>query len=362
MGTTRKFSNETLVTTKMSTMPKTNNLSLLFLSQRALFNNNYVGTCAFGMGTDLTVQFYQMSCMALWSNWPQLTAKIKLGDTHPFILSAKKDFGNGQHKHTGHASCAFSLSSVEIKAIIDHALSSYATWSIGIQHATLSGLTWLLAFRRGDVSFRIPISVSTIQSPGYSYKFLLLTLMSGLWHSAVREAVEDTTAKIVDPAREKMANRESSLMELDKSKEDAEQQTQLMLKTAEASKEIERSRNGLIILQATYWIDGGESMDATTQLQFWVKSSGLNLPPTPKSHLLGFYSLTTDHSEPAQSWRKPLTRFMYRQERRNERPVPKLTVRYESSGSVYEITVEDSDELVLPTPNAFLLGSDTIVR
>eukprot|EP00521_Asterionellopsis_glacialis_P010014 CAMPEP_0195289384 /NCGR_PEP_ID=MMETSP0707-20130614/5683_1 /TAXON_ID=33640 /ORGANISM="Asterionellopsis glacialis, Strain CCMP134" /LENGTH=649 /DNA_ID=CAMNT_0040349377 /DNA_START=109 /DNA_END=2058 /DNA_ORIENTATION=- len=378
LGTTRKFQSRTVVTTKVSTIPKTNTLSLSLISQRALFENNLLGTCALGMGTDLAIHYYLVSCTTLWQNYPQITAKVNLGvDSHPVKLSVKHQFGgnndddDSDQERDGVVSYAWGPTGIEMKAVLNRVLSSYASFSIGLQHTTKKGLTWLLSLKRGDITFRVPIHVSTIASSAYSSKVLMLAFLSGLIDNAIAEVVHDATnsaiAKTVDLKSKEQVKRESSLMSLDKSKQDAELQTQLMTNTAKACRELEQSKNGLVILQATYWMNGiEESMDATTQLQFWVKDSCLKLPPTPKSHLLGFYSLVPTRAISSTSeslwkiwnrrWSSRAFRTSQQLQQRPEEDVPQLTVRYESKGGVYEVTIPDDQELILPQMGDMLLG------
>jgi len=155
---------------------------------------------------------------------------------------------------------------------------------------------------------------------------------------------------------------------------------------------------GLIILGATYWqkfsqkntndddesngngnTDGEAesrvhevvSIDTTVQLQFWVNKSKLSIPGRlPKSSWMGFYNLSTESKllqfrivPKQQRWwsnghqriRSLVKQWTQRNERSTSTTVPKdswqdpqLTVRYSFRGSVYEITVGDTESLDLP--------------
>jgi curved DNA-binding protein CbpA len=193
---------------------------------------------------------------------------------------------------------------------------------------------------------------------------------------------------LMKPVAEKKRCRESQLRQQDQS----------------GSYGIDRDGDGgLIILGATYWqtfrqknddeSDGngdGEaeswlheviSMDATVQLQFWVNKSKLIIPDRiPKSSWMGFYNLSTEskllqfrnkNSVPKRlrwwsSGRQRIRNLMKEWTQRSETKTstsstssasssprdswqdPQLTVRYSFRGSVYEITVGDTESLELP--------------
>ena len=248
---------------------------------------------------------------------------------------------------------------MELKVIVARALTSYASWSMGIRHATQSGLTWLLQLERNDIVFRIPITICSLASPMYFQNMFVVACLSFLIDDAIGDTVKDVTADLIDTKKKDTLERESSLLNHVKSRSDSEQQVKLMLKMAQSCKEREEACNGLVIRQATYWIDGGESMDATIQLQFWVNDSKLNLPPTPKSHLLGFYSLAT--AEDITEMKQPWWHFWKSSNKPKDSAIPKLTIRYAFDGNVYEITVQDSAEVVLPNGKALCIGRSDIV-
>lgn len=97
--------------------------------------------------------------------------------------------------------------------------------------------------------------------------------------------------------------------QLSKAKEDALRQVHLMEQQARATTKKEEETGGLVIVNAVYGVMDNESrrwlsrrnrrgreedyhtIDATTQLQFWVANSALYLPALSKKHLLGFYDV-----------------------------------------------------------------------
>jgi len=84
----------------------------------------------------------------------------------------------------------------------------------------------------------------------------------------------------------------------------AEQQLCFMRQGAELSCQKEELSNGLIILNAMYYVDGDKNscnlrrqLDVRNQIQFWVANSSLFLPGgTSKSYLIGIYCLAHNHS------------------------------------------------------------------
>jgi len=360
IGTARTLSSRTLLTTTLRTIPNSNDLSLSIGSHRALFENKIRGTWALGISTALKFHYGLLSFTTLSDDYPQCTAKMNLGmSSFPLKLTAKHDFESGQ---SGYVSYAWGPSGIEVKSIFARALTSYAVWSIGVRHSVQSGLTWLLQLERNDIVFRIPITICARDSPAYWEKSLLLSFISFLIDNVVREIVEDPESL---EAAKKELKRESSLLDTDKSRRDSEQQVQLMVKSSLASRAREEACNGLVILKATYWVEGGETMDATTQMQFLVKGSKLKLPPTPKSYLLGFYSLAiaSELSPAKQAWYESWFPWLSskKQKESSAAALPKLTVRYSFNGSVYEITIDDTEELELPQANALCLGGSNVV-
>ena len=189
-----------------------------------------------------------------------------------------------------------------------------------------------------------------------------------------------------------------------KNKAQAEKQLVLMRPVAEKKRYREQklqqqdSDAGLIILGATYsqkfslkesiengeysssndeWLHEIVSMDATTQLQFWVNHSRLSIPnEIPKSSWMGFYSLHTEsklflqHQKNLQNavssqrwWSYGRQKILdlknawsnkQRDDQKDSRRSkfvmhdPELTIRYTYGGSVFEISVGDSASLQLP--------------
>jgi hypothetical protein len=362
IGTTRMLSSRTMMTASLRTIPNTEDLSLSLGSHRNLFENKLRASWALGMGSNLRFHYGLLSFTTTSDDYPTCTAKLNLGiSSFPLKLTAKHEFESGQ---SGYVSYAWGPTGIEIKTIFARALTSYAVWSIGVRHSIQSGLTWLLQLERNEIVFRIPITICRRNSSAYWEKSILLSLVSFLVDSCVRDIVENSES--IEAAERGQLKRESSLLDADKSRRAAEQQIQMMTESALASRAREEACDGLVILKALYYVDGGESMDATIQIQFRVKeNSKLQLPSTPKSHLLGFYSLaeTPKGTFVKQSWYESWFPWLLRQtENDSNTPAsPKLTVRYSYLGKVYETTIEDKEALVLPQEDALCLGESNVV-
>jgi hypothetical protein len=147
---------------------------------------------------------------------------------------------------------------------------------------------------------------------------------------------------------------EQHRMKQNKARSDAEQQQKLMSRQAKSRAKLENSKKGLVIRNAVYRVIGGDSWDVTTPLQFWTENSSLELPPSSKKDLLGFYNVAgvkkneeiVNPSWLAQLWGEPTLVS------EPKAPTPTLTVQYYYAKRLYEITIEDDEQLVLPSSKA----------
>jgi hypothetical protein len=183
-----------------------------------------------------------------------------------------------------------------------------------------------------------------------------------------------------------------------RAKEDAYRQVKLMMRQANVIAEREEERGGLVIVKATYgvmdnnsreWIrsrrvgrkdeDNGtnadgimfHSMDATTQLQFWVADSALHLPPQSKRFMLGFYDVFAFVSDDELLVKEEQThsfhnvsrcysniRFLdrrwwefkiWRESKAKTDLSVVLSVRYKWCDKMYEMTIFDDEAVDLPS-------------
>lgn len=258
-------------------------------------------------------------------------------------------------------------------------LASHPTLAFGLEHdISLGCWTWIWELTYNNSSFRVPIPVlhlGTVTDPVsfYQQKFFY-GIYCMLLQSLVADILQDdeeTKQENLEEEHDK-AERVSDLSS-SKTKRDAMLQVALMESVAERRRFTERQRNGLVISQATYLLEernGPEiqlvTMDATTQLQYWVSNGRLYLPALPKSCLLGFYDLRTEikgrsgsHKRDWRIWKL----FLRRSVSPDQQPVePQLRVRYSFQGYVYEVTSVDRDALSLPSQKARLLGHANLIQ
>ena len=361
LTTTRALESRTVVMTSVRTMPHSNKLALSVVSHRDLWDNMFRGSWALGIGSDLSMQYGLLSLTTLTDEYPTCSVKLNLGvNQYPIKIAAKQDFGVGR---TGLLSFAWQPRGVEWKAILSRSLTSYSNVSMGIQHQTSTGLTWLLQADRGNFTFRLPISICCVTNPTYRMSLIWCSLLTLILDDVLGDLLHDTTQDGLKPDADVDAatsdDAESSLV---KEKRDAEQQIAFMRTTAERNMEREQQCNGLYIYQAQYFVDqGGPSVDVATQLQFWVRNSTLRLPAGSKSTMLGFYQLLP-HVRPPRRHASWLRSWLWNEALLGAQPVPQLRIRYTFGEKTYEITINDTDELVLPSPRATSLGSKDRVR
>jgi hypothetical protein len=275
----------------------------------------------------------------------------------------------------------------KVMLTLTHEFSSLATrptLGFGMEHdVTLGSWTWIWELGYRNSTFRVPIPVihlGSVADPGVFYR---QKLYYGIYCVLAQSMMADILA---EPKVEEMESTEassaidmaSSEISYEKTKMDAEKQLALMEKVAERKRCLEQDRDGLVILRALYWMESRVigvrtrasifSMDATKQLQFWVVKGRLSLSVIPKSCWLGFYDLQTDDKSLPQSprwdwrfWRKFTRRAVVVYPELETRQ-PQLTIRYTHNGYVYDITVGETEALVLPSEKAHLLGHISIVQ
>ena len=382
LGTSRVLSERTLVTTNLSTVPgDPGKLAMSLSSHRSLFRNSVRGTWAVGMSApDLGLHFGLLQFATL-NTRPRYAAKITVGmGSHLLKLSANHKFGPG---HSGMVSWAWGPSGIELATSSTRAVARYAKFTIGLTHVTARGLTWLLRLKRGDFVLSVPIAVSSALRPGYGFDCAYMSFLSLLIDEAMRDLVSDAATRLfVDDddndkgerkdAKAALKREEAQLAEMNRTRSDVRQQIDFMKKPAEEKRIREEKKGGLVILKAIYGADGGNELDVTVQLQFWVANSSLHLPSSSKRNLLGFYDVRGMLPEAdvafsrVSTWRGYLHRFSWGliqpKQRKTEGRLPKLTVRYKFSGGLYEITILDNESLFLPSPQALKLGDSAYVK
>ena len=257
-------------------------------------------------------------------------------------------------------------------------LATHPTLAFGFEHDINLGLwTWIWEWTYQGSSFRVPIpvlAVGTIVDPmSYYAKRAYYAIYCLLVQALIADMLRDEGPKAVDVVPEESP---SLSTDLSKTKEDthASFQLKLMKETAEKKTRNEALKNGLVIRKALYWMQRPKatssgscrtlSYDATTQLQFWVVNSRLVIPALPKSKWMGFYSLEDPFDKKTRShwnwqfWRKWKRRAVAPAAEKQE---PRLTIRYVYQDYVYEITVRDTEEIILPSSKAVLIGPASVI-
>ena len=361
-STTRTFQNSTIVTASAGTIvmtstkrqPSTDAVALSLVTYRNLRIHTTTpiqASWAIGMGTDLKFHYGILSLMSLSNRYPRCVIKLNLGlDPYPLLVSAQHVFGGTR---TGFLSLSLGPSGIKVKAMLSRYLTSYSKWTMSIQHVTNTGLSWILEMNRGNFTFRVPIFLLSVGDPWYSIRMWYIAL----WTGAIDNILSSFSQNF--STWESQNQHHLNVPASKELRQNAEQQIVLMKGMAERNMERESNCNGLVIYQATYFIDGGPSLDARIQLQFLVQNSTLCLPEGSKCNLLGFYNLLTPPYFRKDKWS---WNYWFSHSEESTTLVPQLKIRYTFEDTAFEITIKDSDPLVLPNNHAMPLGPKNRVR
>jgi hypothetical protein len=355
-------------------------LALSLSTQRSLCNNSLGAALSLGMGFPNQKLNYISCSLTTLGAWPmlrdlRLNASLNVGlGRYPLKVSVRRETGNT----TIHKNASFGLDpmtgSWEFKMISNRGISKYVNFGIGISDVSKSGLSLILLLQRGDhMTFKLPISIAKTGSSYYTTSLIPIPLkvarvgiMSFLLDVLTQCIVQSTVATATTTIFTRSCNILKSLMmtkkgssiaptwlpinygqgqrsflvlqqKYIKGRRESKIQLQLMAKTVEKKKRIEKSNDGLVLVLATYFIPGtGQTLDVTSQLQFWVKDSKLTIPGGfSKARISGFYDLIA--SEGVDDG--------------NALPA-RLFVRYLFASVLYEITVRDMESLTIPNEHA----------
>jgi hypothetical protein len=187
--------------------------------------------------------------------------------------------------------------------------------------------------------------------------------------------------------------------------EDALTQTQLMMKQAKSIAKKEEEQGGLVILKAIYGVMDGKSrqwlrradngfnsaetkewhtMEATTQLQFWVQSSSIHMSKVSTlKHMLGFYDVLacdgeseralpvaqsneqsadkdtdTTVAESFKQWVRGLWNAEPEDQKQERDLVVVLSVRYKYDDKTYAVLFQEDETVDLPSQYAEPVAED----
>ena len=246
--------------------------------------------------------------------------------------------------------------------------SQAATIGVGLRVVSTRGLEWVFSWNRGDASIRIPVIISHTLNSATLGQTLYLSMVSFLFQEALADMWGWTNSPETTTHTKAIYE---TVVDVQKQKEDAVLQRDLMSRQAKRKKRDEEEREGLVIHEAVYRVAGGDAWDATAQLQFWVTQSSLSLPAMSKQELLGFYDITAGRkneddnskSSPVESWWRGAWDDLWdatatdskSKQTLKKGPVPTLTVCYDFKGDQYRMTVKDDEALMLPNPLAIKL-------
>jgi len=319
-------------------------------------------------------------------------------------LPIKLWYNNNSHNHRKGVELYLALGYArrfDAMALVTQALTPFTTLSVGMGRSSWLGLSWMFRLRSGTFSLNVPIHLSNTpstlsQSVIHHAVSAYVAFWSGMIHLALgdwiqgriggnggdssytsnEEGHKQRPTSIKDSAEENLLRsqlqREKDMLllcqeqHLIKARNDAKSQTLLMKRKADTNRKVEEEKNGLVIVQATYGIEGGDRMDATVQLQFWVIDSKLQLAASSKGNMLGFYSIddTCRKDEAVQEGEGITSLFglvalwkdlVYRDPRKEEKKMAYLSVQYRFDDRLYDVTIWDNEILMLPSPRASMV-------
>jgi len=346
------------------------------------------------------------------SSLPSSQTEVSIG-----IGGGTHDYYHQQRKH-------FPLYQFQI--LFTRYLSQFSLFSTGIELDFFKGLSWLFRWKRGDVCFNVPIRLSslilgttsadgsmncysiiansangTVTTRGH-YDLLYhtvsttyVTFLSYVIDVIIGDVIQNTRKRISDQSsacdeaqnQQEQQNQASILSSsLQKAKQDAQLQMELMRRKSKMNRNNEEKKSGLVIVEATYGVQNGECMDVTIQLQFWVADSRLHLTSNSKSQMLGFYDVSnpppqpqppsSDVSSVEHNNSKERKRFfgnlfglvelwesLYCDDHAEDRQmnqIPFLKIRYKFNSICYDIIILDDESLALPSPRAVKVGEQTL--
>ena len=367
-GTSRVMSNQTYVATNLSASAS-NDIppGLMFTSHRSMMEGKVSGAFMLGLALpNFQMQYGLLSVTSQYPDQPQYTAKFNSGMSRtPIELSVVKVIDK-ETNHTGYFSWGWGPGGIKLVARTSRFLSKYCTVGLGLTHDPYKGLSWLFQLRRGSMKLSVPVLMTTLVNPAYAMKSVYMTCVLGLVDQAlgdfVRKEVDEAIVKTNSPENRAL-RKEEMLLEKEKAKRDAMQQIGLMEKPAEVKRRQEEENRGLVILSAVYSVAGGDSINVTTALMFWVVKGRLLLPSTTKSSMLGFYDVRHETPLVIESgyvnacW-KVWEKLWHKDKKASIAPVetPNLRIRYRYQCNPYEITIADNEALSLPSSRAMQLG------
>lgn len=245
---------------------------------------------------------------------------------------------------------------IQAKATVTQNLDAFTKFSLGVGHSSCEGLSWIFGLQKADLCLNVPIQIMPCVSDTLnSFLYSLSTAYLSFLNYCIHLACQEFFGKQRQMSFQSDWKREQDLLLMDKARKDAENQILLMKKKANMSKRLEESKCGLVIENAIYSIEGGERLDVTIPLQFWVTDSKLTLSSNSFGCMLGFYNIQKKQPrrvmELGSNGLISLLKYLMDNTPTQE-VMPVLYVRYKINSKTFEISVADNQALVLPSPQA----------
>ena len=316
--------------------------------QRNFVQNRIRGTLALTVDSTRRFRVLQIGLTTLVDRLPTLSLGINLGvNVAPVQLTVENERACASIGWRGFKR------GLAFDGMIRRSLSNFAAFGVGVRAVAGKGVAWLFQLERGEFAMNIPVAICPRLDAGSSIALLYISFLSGVIDGIIGDFTS-TRSTTSDDTVEGNKWTTINMMHKTKAKEDAERQKSLMERQAKSKRKREQERKGLVIDRAIYYVEGGDRLDVATQIQFWVTDSSLYLPSTPKSNLLGFYDVSSNKSNfsgtklaKLTSWKQIKEGFW--SETKTQDPI--LYIRYTHEDKVFEVSIRDEEELVLPSPS-----------
>lgn len=217
--------------------------------------------------------------------------------------------------------------------------------SMGLHYNMHRRLTWTYAWSDKEWNVFIPIHVPQAGGVATLFATVVSWMIQYFLHHVLAQHLPDSGAVAAPSVDDEQERRH------------AQHQQVLMAKQAQKRSLQEQEKRGLVIERAVYYYKDGDSMNVTIPLQFWVYESSLDLSDASKSTMLGICKLKplerTKEDPVDRSW-SLWTRCWSSNEPEPDRndagavAGPFLAIEYVYAGVSYEVTIHDTQSLVLP--------------
>jgi len=290
---------------------------------------------------------------------PHLQIYIDLFQKTPLTLFYQR-YSNEDKQSSKEVMFGLGRMNVQAHVFATQNLDTFTKFSVGVGHSSWEGLSWIFRLQKADLCLNVPIQITPCVSMTYnSLIYSLSTAYLGFFSYCIHLAFQEFFAMQTRRNFQSDLKREEDLLSVEKARHDAENQIMLMKKKADTTRRSEGSKCGLVIEKAIYSVEGGERLDVTVPLQFWVAESKLILSSSSFGSMLGFYKIKArkqarhdnvmiDGSSNIIS----LLKYLWKETPTQQETIPILYVRYKFNSKTFEIYTSDNEALSLPSPHA----------